>query len=110
MGYFSNGSEGCDYLERFCFRCNYWQDEVGCPIWSLHEDRNYEDCNNEDSVLHKLIPMTESRGNGECIGFSDSGMRKGFSLAAEKKRLDDWNNTRLISVSGSGRKDEDENE
>jgi len=96
MGYFSNGTEGCDYLERLCFHCNYWQDEVGCPIWSLHTELNYKDCNNEDSILHQLIPRTESGGNGECIGFSDCGARKGLSVAAEMRKLKSWNKMEKI--------------
>ena len=46
MGYFSNGSEGFDYQERYCIRCLNWRDNgtgsEGCPIMDLHAMWNYE--------------------------------------------------------------------
>ena len=38
MGYFSNGSEGMDYEERYCKRCIHYGPEEGpgCPIWFAH--------------------------------------------------------------------------
>jgi len=37
MAYFSNGTEGDMYQERWCHRCAHWSDEAGCPVWFLHE-------------------------------------------------------------------------
>ena len=65
MGYFSNGSEGMDYQRRYCDRCEHDHPEFGCPIWHAHLEWNYEECNNDDSILHKMIPRTDG-GNGEC--------------------------------------------
>ena len=60
MGYFSNGAEGQDYEERHCSRCLHDQDDNGCAVWLAHLLANYEECNNEESPLHVLIP----RGDG----------------------------------------------
>lgn len=78
MAYFSNGSEGWHYQERYCFRCVYWSyadpvsarigSSVGCPIWLLHELH----VGNKDwqPVLDKLIPM-DGIFAGECDTFID---------------------------------------
>ena len=56
MGYFSNGTEGMDYQEEYCFKCRNWSDEKGCAVWTAHEFRNYKEADNPDSILHDLIP------------------------------------------------------
>lgn len=66
MAYFSNGTEGLCYKEKYCFKCVNWttregENADGCPIWDLHLMYNSELCNNPDSFLDKLIPRTENR-------------------------------------------------
>ena len=55
MGYFSNGTEGLMYQERWCFNCHHWSDDVGCPIWLLHELHVGE--KDWQPALDKMIPM-----------------------------------------------------
>ena len=69
MGYFSNGAEGDDYQARYCSKCAHWDDEYGCPCLIAHELWNYEECNKEDSILNKMIPMEDGQ-NKECEFFT----------------------------------------
>jgi hypothetical protein len=86
VGYFSNGTEGLMYQEKYCFRCSYWNDEAGCPIWLLHELHVGE--KKWQPTLDRLIPMVPKRlsGNitvkfsGECYTFS----RRGRDFPIEK--------------------------
>lgn len=55
MGYFSNGTEGEYYQERYCSRCVHDKNQ-DCPIWTAHLMLNYQECNKPDSILHMLIP------------------------------------------------------
>lgn len=55
MAYFSNGSEGEMFHDRFCCKCKRDADN-DCPIWLMHLLYNYDECNKEDSLLHKMIP------------------------------------------------------
>lgn len=67
MGYFSNGDEGRRYEAEYCDHCI---NQNGCFIWDLHMSRNYEDCNNPDSILHVLIPRSADRlSNEQCVMF-----------------------------------------
>ncbi len=83
MGYFSNGSEGEGYHEQYCSRCIHDNFEKGiyCPVWNLHLQRNYEECNNVFSMLHVLIPR-EGGTNARCTMFVDRNAIP--SLAIEK--------------------------
>ena len=67
MGYFSNGTEGLDYQEQFCNRCVH-DVKQDCPVWLAHMLHNYDECNNEDSILHLLIPR-KGITNGQCLMF-----------------------------------------
>lgn len=73
MGYFSNGSEGSEYEQRYCARCIHVDGKdgkSGCPVWLAHLLKNYEECDDKDSVLHLLIPRTpDGLGNAECTMF-----------------------------------------
>ncbi len=84
MGYFSNGTEGVAYEEKYCSKClhNYQGKVVGvvdgeevheaCPVWILHMSHNYEECNKPDSFLHTLIPIEEDGiWNQQCSMFID---------------------------------------
>jgi hypothetical protein len=69
MAYFSNGSEGMDYEEEFCSKCLH---KNGCAVWTAHMLHNYKECNNEDSILHILIPRSEGDlANEKCAMFID---------------------------------------
>ena len=66
MGYFSNGAEGGDYHAQWCSRCVHDVEE-NCPVWLAHLIHNYSECNNEESILHLLIPRSESGlDNEQC--------------------------------------------
>lgn len=75
MGYFSSGTEGLDYEERYCSRCVHsdWgkgEDEAHwCPVMLLHQLHNYEEANKDDSFLHTLIPLNANGDNEQCAMF-----------------------------------------
>ena len=77
MGYYSNGTEGIAYEERYCCRCVHAPDyETGdcCPILKLHSMWNYEQFKDsesskeKESILDSFIPR-EGIGNGQCRMF-----------------------------------------
>ena len=71
MGYFSNGTEGMLYRDQYCDRCKHDVDS-DCPVWLVHLLYNSDECNNKDSILHKLIPRSEDGlSNEKCIGFNE---------------------------------------
>ncbi len=67
MGYFSNGTEGMDYEARYCDKCIH--QEQGCAVWLAHMMHNYDECNNEKSILHILIPRNKEGWNEKCKMF-----------------------------------------
>ena len=77
MGYFSNGSEGMDYEERYCRKCIHFGPEEGpgCPVWGAHLAFNYQVCNDPPEspgkgILDALIPMSEDGlSNLQCKMF-----------------------------------------
>lgn len=72
MGYFSNGTEFEMFESKFCRRCIHEENAQGhgCPIIGLHLELNYKECNNKDSLLHRLIPRTPNGcGNETCVMF-----------------------------------------
>ena len=77
MGYFSNGTEGMMYEGKYCINCIreviiHNGQEHGCPVWFMHFEYNYDECNNPDSLLHKMIPRNkEDTFNGKCLFFVD---------------------------------------
>lgn len=72
MGYFSNGAEGMNYGAQYCDQCIHQEQEPhGCPIWMLHMQYNYDECNKPDSWLHVFIPRTpDGLGNEQCKMFT----------------------------------------
>lgn len=69
MAYFSNGTEGQSYVDRYCSKCVHFNNGA-CPVWDLHMLHNYRDCNNPDSMLHVLIPRSADKlGNEQCTMF-----------------------------------------
>lgn len=78
MGYFSNGTEGMDYEAQWCDHCLH---RDGCAVWMAHTLYNYKECNNPDSILHILIPLTEDGlGNERCTMFVDSGLLSNLAI------------------------------
>lgn len=71
MGYFSNGTEGMDYEAEYCDRCLHQKpDDGGCAVWLAHMLHNYDECNNEKSILHLLIPISKDGcANEQCKMF-----------------------------------------
>lgn len=72
MGYFSNGTEGQSYEAQYCNRCAHEgpEDGPGCAVLLAHLLYNYDECNNENSILHILIPRSEDGlSNEECQMF-----------------------------------------
>jgi hypothetical protein len=81
MGYFSNGTEGACYEEEYCDRCVHRNGSDGdgmCPVWAAHLLHNYDECDNEDSILHMLIPRTEDGVNEKCLMFIEDSQREIF--------------------------------
>ncbi len=68
MGYFSNGTEGEMFEERWCANCRHSDisggREIGvdppCPVWMAHSLYAYELCNEKEHpgkvILDMLIP------------------------------------------------------
>lgn len=84
MAYFSNGTEGEQYEEKYCERCIHYGDEnKGCPIWDAHLFFSYELCNKENDpgkqILDMLIPM-DGVWAGECRMFVEKKAEKCHTL------------------------------
>ncbi len=88
MAYFSNGTEGEVYRERFCYRClhcDVGEDARECPVWSAHWYYAYGQSSNAElsSVLTMLIPMEPHTFKdgltvnvaGQCAMFIERGER-----------------------------------
>lgn len=83
MAYFSNGAEGVGYEEAYCDRCIHQGN--GCTVWLLHLLHNYDECNNEKSMLHVLIPRSrDGGGNERCTMFLDEALLSPFARAQFK--------------------------
>ena len=70
MGYFSNGTEGEMYREKYCDRCVNNGDEKGedgCAVWDAHLIYNGED--GPEPVLNMLIPRDADGWNKQCRMF-----------------------------------------
>ena len=72
MGYFSNGTEGAEYEDKYCVKCGNNRGE-GCPVMLLHLLYNYDECNKPDSFLHVLIPRDDKGQNMQCAMFIKQG-------------------------------------
>lgn len=70
MGYFSNGSAGDAYEAEYCHRCVHEDNEgAGCAVMLAHLIHNYDECNNDNSILHLLIPRDQDGWNEQCRMF-----------------------------------------
>ncbi len=69
MTYFLTNTECIDYQSEFCSKCWHQKpNDGGCAVWFAHMLHNYEECNNEDSILHILIPRNGTN-NEPCKMF-----------------------------------------
>ncbi len=68
MGYFANGTEGESYYEQYCERCIHEAEGRQCAVWLAHLVHNYKECNNNESILHQLIPR-DGCANKQCEMF-----------------------------------------
>lgn len=75
MGYFSNGTEGHIYEERYCVRCIHYDGGEGakpcCPVWAAHLLYCYNADEKTQSVLDLLIPQN-GVVNAECAMFVEN--------------------------------------
>ncbi len=73
MGYFSNGTEGNMYEEKYCEKCiHYGESGEECTILTLHTCWNYEQTTDETkkTALDLLIPPAKvGLGNEICTMF-----------------------------------------
>lgn len=51
------------YEDHYCCQCIH---QPNCAVWSAHLLKNYDECNNKDSILHILIPRNEKGENEKC--------------------------------------------
>lgn len=91
MGYFSNGTEGMSYQERYCDRCRH--DANGdCPVWNAHLMFNGSSAPETDSILQMLIPSHDGINNDQCAMFVLDAERAAGSKADEQYML--WRDQR----------------
>jgi len=73
MGYFSNGTEGEIYQDKYCQHCAHWpdsSDDGGCHVWLAQLIHNYDQEGTAKSVLNLFIPRSEDGlSNLECEMF-----------------------------------------
>jgi len=111
MAYFSNGSEGSDYEDRYCSNCVNYRDRdssiplsdgiESCPIWDIHFFYNYDQCGKTKlaktiaNILGDLIPRREDGFAGECKMFRARGATDADNYAktlreSEKPVFGEW--------------------
>jgi hypothetical protein len=93
MGYFSNGTEGELYFEKYCAKCIHEQNGKQCPVWDMHLIRNAEGFNITEATLDMFIPRSEDRLNNEqCRMFVPrQDVTKSVTHEQEIKKLRQWN-------------------
>lgn len=77
MAYFSNGTSGMMYIEKYCSRCRNWKDlddgrDFGCPVWDMHQLLNYDRVKKPEiaTILDSFIPMDKDGGYPiQCLMF-----------------------------------------
>lgn len=103
MAYFSNGTEGIDYQEKYCRLCIHDIDSQ-CPVIMLHLLWNYEAVNDKvkSLALNTLIPV-DGIENKQCKMFhpfteAESGILTLVSPQQEIEKLQAWNEGKGIKV------------
>ncbi len=71
MAYFMNSLEFDYYEEQYCDNCIHNLIDHGCPCFAAHELWNYDACNTDDSILHKMIPRDKKGHNLKCIFYQE---------------------------------------
>jgi len=77
----SNGSEGEFFMIKFCFKCQFYDDEQGCPILNATQVNDVGDPEYPSQWICESDLIT-----GKCTAFMD-GKRKG-SLAPRMCKAD----------------------
>lgn len=96
MGYFSNGTEGMDYENRYCDRCIH--QHSGCSIWLLHLEHNYNQSKEIQDMLNILIPRSkDGLSNEQCTLFARQSEEAKLiqSVIDEIDLLKVWNEDKL---------------
>ena len=75
MGYFSNGTEGMDYEEKYCARCVHDANH-DCPVLLIHSLFNYDQLRPGNEKLREamsaLIPRRPDTFNDQCRMFIEN--------------------------------------
>lgn len=76
MGYFSNGTEGEIYEDKYCSNCVHCPELFGkeCPVLEAHLEFNYE--SNAEDILNIFIPR-KGIYNDKCKMFFEKQTLKG---------------------------------
>lgn len=76
MAYFSNGSEGLTWEDKWCSRCVHLSDEGGCSVIVIHSVYNYDQHKEGETgkaiadILNLLIPRSADKlENERCSMF-----------------------------------------
>lgn len=89
MAYFSNGTEGEMYEDKYCSKCVHNQ---GCPIMGMHMHFNYDEGNKDESFLDWLIPRKKNGlGNLKCKMFITSETVKRIRQDKRQQELGPFN-------------------
>ena len=87
MAYFSSGSEGSHYTQKYCDRCIHG--DGPCPVLWLHLEWNYEAIGNatKKTALNTLWPVTaDGIHNEACKLFHDKGESDNELADARERR------------------------
>lgn len=96
--YFSNGTEGQMYEERYCSRCTHGRNEDSCAIMNAHflaagEDGWADDASPIRMVLDQLIPLDDEHYNQRCTMMMEIPAHLDVDwLDIQKKALEEWAN------------------
>jgi hypothetical protein len=79
MAYFSNGTSGIMYQEKYCNRCTNQIDlgdnrGIGCPVWDMHLVSNYDREKKPEiaTILDSFIPMDDHMTPKQCVMFNQT--------------------------------------
>lgn len=78
MGYFSNGTEGMDYEDKYCDHCVHGGD---CAVWDAHFMFNGDE--NKKDVLNLLIPRAGT-SNLKCKMFIEGNPQYELDFGMEE--------------------------
>lgn len=75
MAYFSNGTEGYTYEDKYCIHCvNYKGEDDMCAVWDVHQTFNYDQCKDTSrgrvikEMLEILIPSQDEHNEDSIKG------------------------------------------